>query len=155
MDKDEERVNRFYPKCFENFKMPECAKEEEITVYRACKTGKCDCISFTPSYKERNLDEESDLSNPGLYSLSTYEKPMHVKRFAKLTSEYNKPYTIAIGRTEPSCGEVQRTRERVVSKKNTSHVDWWLYENAKPHKYFDMIDDIEKHIEEYKRVNKF
>ena len=56
---------------------------------------------------------------------------------------------IAIGYTEPSCGVSQRTRER--TKKKTSHIDWWLYEGAKPYLYFVLIEDFKTYLEWYKK----
>ena len=67
-----------------------------------------------------------------------------------MNSEYDKPYKIAIGETSPSCGKVQRTRERIKSRKD-SHVDWWLYADDRPFEYFNMIDDFESYLEEYKK----
>jgi hypothetical protein len=152
MNKDEERIKRLFPSYFQQFDLPKEAREEEITVYRACKSRKCDKESFTPSFEEQGCKyfEGDDPKDPGLYSLSTYEKPKDVKRFVKLTTEYGKPYKIAIGTTDPLYGLVQRTREREKGRKN-SHVDWWLYKDAKPYISFKMIDDFETYLEEYKK----
>lgn len=155
MRRDEETIRRLFPSYFELFDLPEGAREEKVQVYRACKTNECDNESFTPSYEEKgciHLDGE-DPKDPGLYSLSTYEKPKDVKRFAICNVDYKKPYKIAFGVTDESCGPAQRTRERVKRCRN-SHVDWWLYESAKPYEYFDMIDDFEIYYEEYKKRNK-
>ena len=37
--------------------------------------------------------------DPGQYSLSTFEKPTDVKRFAGVMSDMKVPYQIAIGKT--------------------------------------------------------
>ena len=66
-----------------------------------------------------------------------------------MNSEFGKPYQIAKGYTEPSCGPSQRTKERDNKRKN-SHVDWWLYKKAKPYKYFYLIGNFEKYYEDYK-----
>ena len=144
--KDKDRLKRMFPAYFELFELPEGAREEDITVYRACKTWKCDKESFTPTFEERGCQyfNGDDPKNPGLYSLSTAEKPKDIKRFVKFNSEYQKPYT------DKSCGLVQRTREREKKRKD-SHVDWWLYENAEPYKFFEMIDDFESYYEEYNK----
>lgn len=152
MNKDEERIKRLFPSYFRLFELPEGAREEEIIVYRACKSCNCDKESFTPSFEEQGCQyfKDDDPKDPGLYSLSTYEKPKDIKRFVKHNSEYGKPYKIAIGTTDLSCGLVQRTREREKKRKD-SHVDWWLYKEAKPYKSFKMIDDFETYLEEYNK----
>lgn len=150
--KDKDRLKRMFPTYFELFDLPEGAREENITVYRACKTWRCDKESFTPTFEEQGYQylEGDDPKDPGLYSLSTAEKPKDIKRFVKFNSEYRKPYKIAIGKTDTSCGLVQRTREREKKRKD-SHVDWWLYEKSEPYKFFEMIDDFESYYEEYKK----
>ena len=146
-----DRIDRFFPDYFKRFKMPEGAHEESITVYRACRSGKCDEDSFLPSFEESGfeLNPLLDEDDPSQYSLSVYEKPKDVKRFVSMLSDYSKPYKIAVGETTPSLGLVQRTRERTGQK--NSHVDWWLYIGAKPHTSFKLIDDFDKFFEEYKK----
>lgn len=126
-----------FPDYFKNFSLPEGAREEAIIVYRACKSGMCDEISFIPTFEEKECKAElfDDLADPSVYSLSTYEKPNHIKRFTAMTSDMKVSYKIAIGKTEPKYGLVQRTKER--KRKSESHVDWWLYENATPHLAFN------------------
>ena len=131
MDKKGKRLERIFPAYFELFDLPEGAREEEIKVYRACRTGACDKLSFLPTFEQQGYQhlEGDDPNEPGTYSLSTYEKPKDVKRFAKMNSEFEVPFKIAVGYTHPKHGLVQRTRERKPKKKD-SHVDWWLYEDA-------------------------
>ena len=148
------RIKRLFPKYFENFTLPDGAKEEEIRVYRACKTKQCDKESFTPTFEEKNYtyQNEDEKNDPSTYSLSTFEKPKDVKRFAVTNSEYRKPHKIAVGITSSECGVVQRTRER--TGKRTSHVDWWLYEGSKPYEHFLLIDDFTTYLEDYKKGEK-
>ncbi|MCM1161389.1 MAG: hypothetical protein NC412_09205 [Roseburia sp.] len=149
--KNQKRLERMFPEYFTLFELPDGARQERILVYRACKSGKCDKASFTPTFEEKGYkySADDDPSDPGLYSLSTYEKPNHIKRFAAMTSDLEVPYKIAIGYTEPQYGLVQPTRERKAKK--GSHVDWWLYENAKPYEVFEIIPDFEEHLKEYIR----
>lgn len=146
-----DKLRKKFPSYFNNFELPEGAKEQKIEVFRACKTQKVDSESFLPSFEENNCSYCSgdDPSDPGLYSLSTYEKPKDVKRFANTNNKFRPPYKIAKGITEPTCGPSQRTRERK-PKSKSSHVDWWIYENAKPHQYFELIEDFEKFYLDYK-----
>ncbi len=141
-----DKIDKIFPEYFNRFKIPEGAREERIKVYRACRSGKCDKESFLPSFEQNGfrLMPLIDSADPGQYSLSTYEKPKDVKRFAGVMSDMEVPYTIAVGYTDPRHGIVQRTRERVKSK--SSHVDWWLYTDARPYEEFEMIDNFEEYI---------
>ena len=151
MDEKYEKVKRIFPDYFKLFTIPEGAKEEKIVVYRACKTGKCDNISFTPSFEEKGCVflKGEDPKNPSLYSLSTYEKPKDVKRFAHMNSDFQVPYVIAKGVTEPQYGLVQRTKERDPLYKRSSHVDWWLYKDATPYEAFQIIEDFDEYLKKY------
>lgn len=146
---DVKRIEKIFPDYFQRFQLPKGAREESIKVYRACRSGRCDKASFLPSFEERGfvLDPMADPTDPGQYSLSTFEKPTDVKRFAGVMSDMQVPYTIALGQTDPRHGLAQRTRER--TKKRTSHVDWWLYKDASPYDAFDMIQDFEQHLQNY------
>lgn len=143
------RIEKIFPDYFQRFKLPDGAREERIKVYRACRSGKCDKDSFLPSFEENGyvINPLVDSSDPGQYSLSTFEKPKDVKRFAGVMSDMKIPYQIAIGETDPRHGVVQRTKER--TKKRTSHVDWWLYKDASPYEEFEMIVDFEKYFQNY------
>lgn len=143
------RIEKIFPDYFKRFKLPEGAREQDICVYRACRSGKCDKDSFLPSFEEAGyvLNPTADPTDPSQYSLSTYEKPTHIKRFASMMSDMKVPYTIAKGVTMPEYGLSQRTSER--KPKSKSHVDWWLYKNATPYEAFEMIEDFEKHLQSY------
>lgn len=153
MDKVQ-KLEKFFPQYFELFTMPEGAGAEEITVYRACKTWKCDKESFTPTFEENGLKylDGDDPSDPGVYSLSTFEKAKDVKRFVMTSENHPKPHKIAIGVTNPECGIVQRTKDRKGKKYKSSHMDWWLYEGAEPQKYFSIIENFEEYLEEQKQA---
>lgn len=145
----ERTIEKIFPDYFSRFHLPDGAKEEYIKVYRVCRSGKCDKDSFLPSFEENGfvVNPLCDEKDPGQYSLSTYEKPNDVKRFAGVMSDMQVPYTIAIGETNPKHGLVQRTKER--TKRRTSHVDWWLYKDASPYNEFEMIDNFEDHLQNY------
>lgn len=147
--KSDDRIERIFPDYCERFGIPpEGAKEESICVYRACITNKLERESFLVTYEENGFkfDEESDKDNPGTFSLSTFEKPKDVKRFSVAKEGVHPPYKIAVGHTEPKHGLVQRTKERV--KRKTSHVDWWLYKDARPYEEFELIEDFQKYLDE-------
>ena len=143
------RIEKIFPDYFQRFKLPDGAREELIKVYRACRSGQCDKESFLPSFEENGcvINPLADSADPGQYSLSTFEKPKDVKRFAGVVSDMKIPYQIAVGETNPRHGLVQRTKER--SKKRTSHVDWWLYKDASPHEEFEIIVTFEEFFQNY------
>ena len=147
-------IAKIYPDFFDRFEMPEGAHDEGIKVYRACKNNCCDPESFLPTFVENGykLIEGMDESDPGQYSLSTFEKPKEVKRFTMVRPDYPEPCKIAVGVTNPIHGKVQRTKERTGRK--TSHVDWWLYKAARPYEEFTMIEDFKEYLENYNKENK-
>ena len=146
-----QKLKKIFPEYFSLFELPEGAHEEAIKVYRACRTGQCDKESFLPTYEERGFQyfEHDNPQDPGIYSLSTYENPKHIKRFAAMNSDFLVPYKIAVGYTEPEYGLVQRTSERKPQKRCGSHIDWWLYQNANPQEVFELIPDFEEYLDEF------
>lgn len=155
VDEGKENQERVFPDYYSEYNIPpEGAKEEKIQVYRACKTNKLDKESFKNTYEEQGCEfyDEKEKEDPGTFSVSTYEKPRDVKRFAATNRDYRPPMKIAIGFTEPCHGVVQRTKEREPIKyKKSSHVDWWLYKDARPYQSFQMIENFESYYEEYKK----
>lgn len=142
--KKEKNIKEF-PKFFAQLGLPpEGAKEESIEVYRACRSGQCDKNSFLPTFIEKNIDSPEYEE----CSLSVYEKPKDIKRFCDMNSDMGIPYKIAIGKTNPVYGKVQRTKARM-KKYRSSHIDWWLYEDATPHKEFKLIEDFKQYLNRY------
>jgi len=148
MKKDMTFIKKIFPDYFERFNLPEGAKEMEIEVFRACKSWVCDRESFTPTFEEQGYKYlgSQNPSDPGIYSLSTCERAVDIKRFVKTNSEYERPYKIAIGKTDGKYGVAQRTRERKDGYRG-SHVDYWLYRDAKPYESFRMIDDFNQYMQ--------
>lgn len=136
-----EKAKKIFPEYFKNFTLPDCARAQEIEVYRACPTRKVEKASFLNSYEENgfSLDAGSDASDPGEYSLSTYTRLKDVARFVKIDSRYQPPFGLAKGKTAIECGPCCATKEWK-NHYRSSHVDWWLYEGAEPWAYFDLID---------------
>ena len=140
MRTDLDELREKYPPGFPVEDLPEGARGERIIVYRICRSGKVDPSSFLPSYLDElamtkeNAEAEHDI---GYYSLSTFSKENDAKRALKFFRGKQPNAVLAIGSTEPSCGLCQRTKER---KKNAkSHVDWWLYQGAEPHIFFQEV----------------
>ena len=121
-----------------NVCLPDGVREEELTVYRICKTGKVEPKSFLTSYEEYKNNgclDMLDLCDVGSYSLSCFEKRRDARNKLIMFTKREPKAIASKGITSVTCGVIQRTKER--KKKKDSHVDWWLYENAKPWMYFE------------------
>lgn len=133
-------IQKKFPSVFPQNVPPKEAKEESIEVYRLCTTGAVEPESFLPTYLETKRLKEFDASDPGGYSLSSFETEKDALTiFSLIGKHYPKPI-LAKGTTDPSCGVTQRTRDRIKRKSLKSHVDWWLYEDAAPHVFFQKVD---------------
>lgn len=137
-----EKAQKLFPLYMRHISLPDGAASEEAEVFRICKTGKVEKDSFLPTYEEYKMDdriEELDLSNPGSYSLSVWEKKRDARRMHTFFSKKIPAVIVAKGITATECGMIQRTRERE-GKNKKSHIDWWLYEDSEPHKYFEEVN---------------
>ena len=134
-----------FPNYFSKFEIPEWARPQIIKVFRACATGSIDRESFLNSYEENNFEVLAGVeeTNPSMYSLSTYKKFKDVRRYMTTTSKYKKPYLIAVGNTNPKygvCLETKEWKKMNGEKSKSSHVDYWLYEDAEPWLDFQMYN---------------
>ena len=139
-----EHGEKVFPSYFANFKIPEWAREQELSVYRACRTGKIEKESFLNTYEQNGFCVEVGKANddPSQYSLSSYTKYKDVKRFMTMDSEYGVPFLIAHGITNPVhgiCLETKEWKKQLGMKYKGSHVDWWLYQNAQPWLEFEEV----------------
>ena len=135
----EELAKKVFPKYFENFTMPETAKEQEIEVYRACPTRKIEKASFLNTYEEleRNIPPDKRADDPQVYCLSTNLSAKGLKRFVISTSKYQPPFLLAKGYTTKKDGlscksNTWKTYKSIAAARRDTHVDWWLYEGAEP-----------------------
>lgn len=140
-------IEKKFPEYFSNFEIPEWAKPDVLEVYRACSTGRVDRESFLNSYEENGFKPLPgiEITEPSMYSLSTYTKYRDVKRFMSMTSKFGVPYVIATGKTNPEygvCLETKVWKKMLGEKSKTSHVDYWLYEGSTPWFDFQMCEDI-------------
>ena len=137
---DIEQIKKKFPSSLPVEKLPAGAKAMEIEVYRLCVTGVVEPDSFLPTFMDptqKNL-KNMDRNDISYYSLSTFEKERDVYRLYKFFKQKRHPKTIiAKGITAISCGIVQRSAERTGA--STSHMDWWLYENAEPYRFFSAV----------------
>lgn len=142
-----------YPDCFpENFEtdiLPKEARKENKAVYRIIKTGEIDRNSFIGTYEEmiRGMipyKKRMNMNDPGLYSTSCnieYSEAEYALRM--FMRHYPRPI-IAKGETEGTCGPCQLTSER--EERTDTHVDWWIFEEAKPQVCFTEVVDNESDI---------
>lgn len=133
---------KVFPSYMDDIELPEGACATERSVYRICRTGKVEADSFLTTfveYKKGGRLQELDLSDVGSYSMSVYEKLRDAKRYYGLFSKREPSVIVAAGVTAIDCGVSQLTKEREPKRKN-SHVDWWLYEGAKPYEHFEEVD---------------
>ena len=102
--------------------LPEGAREERITVYRVCRSGKVEPSSFLPTYLDElamtkeNAEAEYDI---GHYSLSTFFKENEAKRALKFFRGKQPNAILAIGCTEQA---VDCVNERKNEKKVLDHM---------------------------------
>ena len=140
------QAEKKFPSYFEHFQIPEWAREQELEVYRACATGKADRESFLYSYEENGfqISKGGEDNDPQEYSLSTYRKYRDVKRFMAMDSRFGVPFVIAKGITNPIhgiCLETKEWKKNLGLRYKGSHVDWWLYIDAKPYVEFEVIEN--------------
>lgn len=139
-------VNKFpqcFPPNFESEILPAGADFRGRVVYRVMKYGKIDRNSFLGTYQEivEGLmpppRKPLDMNDPGTYSTSCYEKRSDLEYFLKVTMRREPAAFIAKGITCGECGPSQLSSDRKTNThKDSSHVDWWIYESASPELYF-------------------
>lgn len=139
-----------YPKCFpENFEtdiLPEGARKENKSVYRIIKYGIDNRDSFIGTYEEISKGlippkKRMNLNDPGIYSTSCNIEYSEAEYALNIFMRHQPKAIIAKGETEGSCGPCQLTSER--EERDDTHVDWWIYEEAKPQMYFSEVVDNE------------
>jgi len=144
------QAKKVFPAYYDNFKMPPEAKEQELTVYRACETRKLERESFLDSYEANGFQVPANFepTDPIVYSMSTYLKLRDVKRFVVTNSKHQPPFALAKGITDPIHGICCETRQWKEGYPNSSsHVDFWLYKDAEPWRSFALVDyEDEKRI---------
>ena len=138
---DIQKLKEKFPCGFPVERLPEGAKEENIVAYRICRSGAVEAASFLPTYLDeisRTKENENEVQDIGHYSLSVFEKESEARRMLKFFRGKQPCAIAAKGSTDASCGMTQRTKERTGTK--SSHIDWWLYDGAAPHLFFNMVD---------------
>lgn len=139
-----------YPDCFpENFEseiLPSGAADNNLEVYRIAKYGIINRDAFISTYEEiqRKLippRKKLDKNDPSTYSTSCQMELADAEYLLTIFMRHKPDAIITKGATEPSCGVSQITSER--TRQNNSHVDWWIYKDASPYKYFSEVNQNE------------
>lgn len=139
-----------YPRCFpDNFEekiLPKGAKKEDKHVYRIIKYGTINRDSFISTYEEIQKGlipmpkKGLNLADPGTYSTSCNIEYSEAEYILDVFMRHHPKAFIAEGETKAFCGPCQLTSER--ENREGTHVDWWIYDDAKPHEYFtEVIQD--------------
>lgn len=135
-------AKKVFPCYMQKIELPSEAREEELTVYRICKYGKIDEESFLSSYEEYEKHgrlADLDLKDVSSYSLSCWGKIRDARRSLAFFTKKEPRAIAARGITSVKCGIIQRTKERK-GRNAKSHIDWWLYQGAKPYEYFQEVE---------------
>lgn len=136
----EKKFPNFYPSCG----VPENAKEQNLDVFRVCMFGAIDNEAFYSYYelwKYKGImlkGMENGFDDIHFYSVSVYEKYRDAKRCLSLLSRRDPRSLLAKGNTLEEFGPCLRSKDECNNKK--SHVDWWLYEDAQPYKFFSEVN---------------
>ena len=141
-----EKFPECFPEKFETDILPKGAKKENKSVYRVIKYGTINRDSFIGTYEEiqRGLiprKKKMDLDNPGLYSTSCNIEYSEAQYATDIFMRHHPKVFIAKGQTESSCGPCQLASER--EERKDTHVDWWIYQEAEPQKYFSEVAENE------------
>ncbi len=120
-----------YPNYFPQGCPPDDAVAKEIDAYRICKSSIITHSDFLSFYEEGKKIYGNILG----YGISIFSNINEAYTVLKMPA-HRKEY-IAKGITNSDCGVIKYTP----SSKHSSHYTWWLYENATPEKYFQIIKE--------------
>lgn len=133
-------MNKF-PKCFpKNFEediLPKDIEFKSYKAYRILKLGKLEHAAFISTFEEyKDSTFKPRGYNPNsasTYSTSVFSDIQETKNILKLMCKHFPRPLISEGSTEPECGPCKRDN-------NSSHIDWWIYEDTFPEKIFKVVE---------------
>lgn len=137
---DPEKAKKRFPAYFSKFELPSAAKEQRLAVYRACRTRRLERESFLCTYEENGfcISADGEEDDPQEYCVSMYSRLKDIRRFVVIDSKFQPPYALAKGHTTEDNGVSCKTQDWKSGKK-TSHIDYWLYEDAQPWTAFELV----------------
>lgn len=123
---------RSFPECFPPGCPPKDAQELEIDVHRLCERNPI-CEGDFKSFYES--DPNKYRFNDLCYGLSVYNSHNACIAARRKSPNLRNKTVCAHGITYKSTGKIKQTG------KVPNHYTWWLYEEVKPHTYFEICDD--------------
>lgn len=105
---------------------PDDAEAREVNAYRICKSSNISRADFRSFYEE-GKDIKGKIQGYGISVFSDGKEAITLLKMPTHRSQY-----LAKGITSMECGVIKPTPSHSWS----SHITWWLYENATPEKYF-------------------
>lgn len=119
-----------FPAYFPQGCPPSDAQEKELIAYRLCKSNPV-VISDFYSYYQLRLD----FNGVNGYGVSLFTDLNEAITLKKMPAHKNE--MLAKGVTSHLCGLMKETPTRRFS----SHITWWLYEDARPENYFQVMEE--------------
>lgn len=100
-------------------------------IFRILRKGELNREAFLCSYKENENSgvRKANKQSIGSYSTSCYDSREAIEDRLKVSFKDEPKACIAKGTIDPSCGPSTDPNE-------SRHIDWWIFEDAKPETYF-------------------
>ena len=134
-----------FPDCFpDNFEadiLPNDAEFAQYKAFRILKHGVLDRTAFISSFEEFKDSERKparplDPRSASTYSTSLFSDFRDAEGLLKCMCRHYPRPSIAEGITEHSCGPCKKSY-------NSSHIDWWIFKDASPEKFFKVVEQNE------------
>lgn len=132
-----------FPDNFEKTLRDAGAKEQEFNVYRVAKSGILNRDAFLSTFEEEKkglvLKQRRSSNSLSLYSTSCSLDLERIMGLLQFFMQSNPKAIILKGVTSSECGLSQLTAARIEGYRDPYHVDWWLYRDADPCRYFEKV----------------
>lgn len=123
-----------FPADFESEILPKDVEYKAYPVYRVLKKGVLNREAFVSSFEEfpKRFNNSRKAAS---YSTSCFQDYDEIYNIMMFTFRDKHPKaTLSYGATEPECGPCKKSNNL-----NSSHVDWWIYKDSHPEKYFKEV----------------
>ena len=139
--KDGQKLHKFpdcFPANFDKGILPSDIEFVAYPAYRILKLGILDHDAFISTFEEYKKYPERrrsmKLLSASTYSTSVFSDINGAKNLLKIMCRHYPRPLIAKGTTEPECGPCKK-------EYNSSHIDWWIYKDKSPEKYFKVVEE--------------
>ena len=127
-----DRYEHIFPSYFPDNCPPDEATDEEKELFRLCSGPELTEDDFLSLY---NKDPEKWANNIQAYGLSVLESKEDCDRVRRINAKLRRLYPFcASGKNNSDRGKILNTP----SNTNPRHFTWWVYEDVKPHTFFDI-----------------